>query len=516
MHSGIPEQWDDSSPSNAWKSSVHGAEARPSRLSLSTPTRQTSAPSTRQMASIMTHIAADVVQADIDAVAERLLGKTRLERRVLCCSCVVLLIWMACVCMMLLATGLLYELYTTDQSRKRYEISSANKVAVRASAALSSSIAARDALDYAIQRKFYFEPFDVATVLQTLAPVMAVHPSVRAVELAFTTSQSIRVSRRFGYGPALNLQVQSDESTCLQQLGPLGCLSNSSKASSQSWYQLGLTLAAGQEAGNQSLAQAISGFEASFSWVDSPGFVPSGINNTGGQARQTLSISNSLAWTGGGNVAVAWAPAYSLIFRSLFPGTMGTLSVIGRVTIDVSSLSASGILEDSARIGPSGGVYICDTSGNVIASILQGEQALITSTQGVVRFRKAWELAASWASDLTPDLFSASATSQVRRGNFRITVHPFTSRGLGRFRVLLAAEIGAFADPSLVTCSLMGKLATGSPPIMFFLIWLTLRGCRFRDYLAEKRRVYDEMTAAVREEERMRRLAVKKRPRVRG
>ena len=40
--------------------------------------------------------------------------------------------------------------------------------------------------------------------------------------------------------------------------------------------------------------------------------------------------------------AVAWAPAHSLIFRSVFPGSRGNLSVIARAVVEAGAEGGEG------------------------------------------------------------------------------------------------------------------------------------------------------------------------------
>lgn len=437
-----------------------------------------------------------------DAMLKHGLAESYIKARI-CCTFTVATVWIVCCCGLLLSCGLVYQFLTTDQARQHYMVSASNRVAIQATPALSCAIACRDVLDYAIQRKFYFDPLDTVTILQTLSPVMSAYPSIRAVDLVFTTMPySVTVSRLYGYGSGLRLLVQSDEPTCLPNLGPFGCSRAPNRADSTSWYQLGLVLPGGQEADNVTLPQAAAVYESSYIWFASPGFVQAGANNTGEGATMPSSDPNNrpgmVGWTAGGSYAAAWDAAYSLVFRSTFPGTMGSLSLVGRATIDVNLISSASLLQDM-MLG-TGGVYICDNLGAIIASLQQGEQVTVSNTEGDVRFRYAWELARPWASGLTQSMFSNGQVNQIASSGFRVMVTPLTSRGLGHFRVLMASDAVVYSDSMLLLCCWVAQIIVGLPLAIVFLTYVTFKCCRKWEKRRELRRISDEALAAMRHE----------------
>lgn len=136
-----------------------------------------------------------------------------------------------------------------------------------------------------------------------------------------------------------------------------------------------------------------------------------------------------------------WLTAYSLVFRSVFPGTRGKLSVVGRATLSIDGLRSGGALATGLGDGLSASslVVVCDSAGVVVAAQEPGLQLLVESPSGRVRFRKAWEMEGPWASGLSPGAFQAAGTSFDAEG-FHVAVVPLLGRGLEGFFVVVAVE----------------------------------------------------------------------------
>jgi len=388
-------------------------------------------------------------------------------------------LWCFVASLLLIMISGVYEGSAVDGACARYAASKAERVGAEVASVLSAALAVYDAMDYAIQQKVYFEPLDYVTVQKTLAPMFISHEAIRSVDIAFIDrNSSITVRRRWKEGNASVIQpfekvliMQSNAPDCYETLGQSGCLA-AVPPLDQPWYQVGSQLPGNQESssvgksGYDDLQSAAVG--SAFRWLDSPRFVP--------RFRNTSVVASG----GVGERAqaeIAWLPAYSLVFRSVFPGTQGVLSLIGRITLEISGLRAKRRLQQTTWLGSQGAVYVCDRGGALIAADAPGQQAFVQSPTGRTRFRRAWELNASWARELSSaDL--AGGAQELGLGDFRVAVAPLPGRGMEHFRVLVAAERQPFVDLSMK--SILGRATTlvalpYPAGLTILLLWLTHR-----------------------------------------
>lgn len=336
--------------------------------------------------------------------------------------------------MLLITASQLYKGPAIDEARERYATVGAERVGVEAVAVLSAAIAVRNSVDYAVQRKLYFDPMDYVSAKLAVEPVMVALPQITTVELAFIgRNESLMVRRRDGgqgEGSTSQVLVQSDVPDCIEKLGTLGCL-QALPAREQPWYDLGLTLADGPFS-----------TQPAFRWVDAPGFVERVKVLAANSTEKLIAKSTPRR-------EIAWDPAYSLVFRTVFPGTGGTLSLIGRVTMEVSSLNNNRRLVDEARLGVLGKIYICDHRGILIGAANEGEQVLMRSGTGRIRFRSVWELSEPWAQSLSAADFPPGKQKSFTAEGFQIVLAPLKGNGMGHFSVLTVAEKGPFTDDTL-------------------------------------------------------------------
>lgn len=386
------------------------------------------------------------------------------EQRIVAGALCTFIFWGLLASAMLFFFVIQYTGAAVNDVRSRYVAARAQQVASRMAKVLNAALAARDALDYAVQRKLYYDPLDSTAIQLALQPVMSAEPFLRSVDLGFDSrNESLTVHRHLAGG---GLLVQSDEPDCFQKLGPLGCLS-AQPARQQLWYRQGLGLPGGAAAEQSS--DVTGNLVDSFDWVDSPGFVPGGANATGQGATlvgtdgdRSFGVPGDTGWSGGGCPAVAWASAYSLVFRSTFPGTGGALSVIGRVTLEVDQLSAADLLQTD-RLGRQGAVYICDSSGFVVVAAQPGEQLFAIAPSGRLRFRRVWELSHSWAKDLRLEDFLAQEQQSLLINGFHVTLVPMTARGLRHFRTVVVAEKEPFVDNTLARVCTLAEVWVAMP-----------------------------------------------------
>ncbi|CAL1139841.1 unnamed protein product [Cladocopium goreaui] len=262
------------------------------------------------------------------------------------------------------------------------------------------------------------------------------------------------------------LLVQSDSEDCFEKLGRFGCL-DGAPFREMSWFQIGLKLPGGQEADNS------TGPPMSFQWNEGPGFVPH--------------VEGALVQSAR---AVAWSPAHSLIFRSVFPGSRGNLSVIARAVVEVTEVASEDRLDDKETLGdlgavrcprdpgisvppiPTAKIYVCDASGTLISTLMPGQKALIESPTGVAHFRSMWELS-GWAAEVGKQYFEEarqSGTSSFQAGTVHVAIRAV--RGNHHFFVVAASQRNAFADPSmeLICSAAQGIVVSPYPAVAIVLV----------------------------------------------
>lgn len=345
--------------------------------------------------------------------------------------------WVLLASSFLIGVGVAYRHGAVHDARKRFATASAEQVGLRAAALLNVALTARDAMDYAVQHKLYYEPADYDATRFTLAPLLAASPALRAIDMAFTGRNLTLAVQRWPVGwpgqpeQGPPLLVQSNAVDCFQTLGRLGCLSGQ-KANGEAWFRHGSNL------------PAVDGFQ----WMDMPGFVP----HLGDRGSPVTSRST-----------VAWAPAYPLVFRSLFPGTGGGLSLIGRITLDVGELRSSSQLLNSTALDGGGAILVCDHNGLVVAASEPGWQLLAESPLGQPRFRYAWEFDAIWSQHLRAADFKEGAVLERGGDGFHIAIVPVQGRGMQPFRVVVALAREPFEDGKLISLWKLAELAVALP-----------------------------------------------------
>jgi len=344
----------------------------------------------------------------------------------------VVLSWVLVMTVFLAILSDRYLLTIVDTTRDRYVLSSSQRVGAKVAQVLEGAHGARQAIDYAVQRQLYFEPLDYDALRMALEPAFAAFVSLRAVDIGFDTkNDSLTIRRQIGSGAQKELLVQSDALDCFEKLGRYGCLSAPS-AREEQWFKLGLDLPGGMEADNHSdiLEEKLTNFR----WADGPGFVPHYAADI---------VANG--------TAVAWATAQSLIFRSVFPGTSGQLSLIARAVVEVTDFRAKNSLVDTERIGEAGAIFVTDALGTLLACQMPGEQALILPVSGATRFRKIWELGdVGWAESLNEATFANAPNEQsFKVDSVQVAIRKFTGRGNGHFFTVVVGDRIPFVDAAM-------------------------------------------------------------------
>lgn len=379
---------------------------------------------------------------------------------------------------LLVLFGVQYDQIVVYEDQVRYASSAAERAAVNAAAVLSAGVAARDAIDYAVVSKLYFEPFDYAAVRAAVEPVFAGFPSLRSVDLAFDGSENyITVRRLLHHNEAVGsfMSMSRDEINVRQEtalvmqssapdcttLGERGCLS-SANATKQRWFRLASGLWGGEEANGFRKA----GDEV-FRWDEQPGFVPRDPSRGGSAAN------------------VEWSAAYSLVFRSSFPGSSGKLSVVGRAVTDLAGLRAEEQLVD-LELGPNGAIFVCDGSGSLLAAAGAGQQAL-AQKGGTFRFKKIGEVGAGWAQQLKD---YNGKEQMFLHDSYVVAVQPILGRGLANFSAVVAAQRDMFIDERLTPMLDGAQLVAVIPYPVAFLTIMLLVAWRNRQRGRVMRRVH--------------------------
>jgi len=359
----------------------------------------------------------------------------------------IILSWVGSVSVCLMLVSLRYTGPVVDLARERYVLAAADRVGSEAAQVFGAADAARQAVDYAVQRQLYFEPEDYDDLSLALEPVFAAMKPLRAVDMTFDT-RNVSITLRRVVGKGIDkLLVQSDAADCFEKLGRFGCL-DGAPFWEMSWFQIGVNLPGGQEADNS------TGPPMSFQWNEGPGFVP----NVEGALVQSAR-------------AVAWSPAHSLIFRSVFPGSRGNLSVIGRAVVEVTDVAADNRLDDKETLGDIGAIYVCDAAGTLISTLMPGQKARIDSPSGVAHFRNVWELS-GWAAEVGKDYFDEAhqkGSASFQASNVHVAIRAV--RGSNHFFVVVASRRNAFADPSMeLICSVAQGIVVSPYPAVAIVL----------------------------------------------
>mmetsp|Transcript_95616 Transcript_95616/g.308524 ORF Transcript_95616/g.308524 Transcript_95616/m.308524 type:complete len:587 (+) Transcript_95616:101-1861(+) len=393
-------------------------------------------------------------------------------------AALLLLVWCLIASLLLVAAKLTYEGSSVENARARYAAVCAERAGAEAAGIFGAALSVYDAVNYAVQRKLYFEPLDYGMVKQILSPLFAAHGALRAVDLAFMGRNfSFSARRRWRTNTTHPnhsepiLLLQSNFSDCFDRLGETGCLS-AVPGRDQPWFTVGSALPAGQEsesigrAGYTSVKRSALG--SAFRWLDGPRIVPRDQNTSvfaGGRIRPEGDLVQA---------AVTWEPGYSLVFRSTFPGTSASLSVVGRATVRVDGLAEGGVLSDATWLGASGAICIVDRHGVLVAAASSGDLLFVQAGTGRVRFRRLWELDAAWARSMQGHDFSASGLQHLDAENFHIVVAPLPGRGMEQFRAVVAAEREAFVDLEMTSQLGRGMTVIALPypaAVMVLLVW---------------------------------------------
>jgi len=358
----------------------------------------------------------------------------------------------------------MYNNSAVNFTRERYAAAAAERLCVQAAGLLTSAIAVRDALSYAIERNLYVEPMDYRAIARALEPTFAASRAAWAVDLGFIgRNASVTVRRQLSNVSDAAMIVQSDAPDCRSALGKLGCLSaDTVPAKAQHWYTLALALPGGQELEQDYRVGAITEANSAFTWMDGPSFVALDPN-----------VTSPFLAGGSSQNHVPWEAAYSLVFRILFPGSAGTASLVGRILLKLTPLRQPELLSDP-RLGEQGFLFVCDDSGALLAASKPGYQVVREAPTGTVRFRRAWELDFPWASHLQEADFQGGHRSFDAEG-FHVAVAPVRGRGMERFYALVVAEKTAFVDNGFGAMSIVSQVLALLPYPVGYLIYLAYR-----------------------------------------
>jgi len=152
--------------------------------------------------------------------------------------------------------------------------------------------------------------------------------------------------------------------------------------------------------------------------------------------------------------------------------------------VTVDDLTQPSIVADPEHLGAEGSICIVDKKGNLIAAENLGSLLYVQSGTGRARFRYLWELNTPWARS-TQDLdLTSSGVHHLQSEGFRVVVAPLTGRGLGQFRVVVAAQLYPFLQPKITSLLGRGIVAVILPyPVAAFLL---LVGYLYYKYRARK------------------------------
>jgi len=279
----------------------------------------------------------------------------------------------------------------------------------------------------------YFEPMDYAVIERILAPIFVAAPAIHTVDIAFSDRAAAILARRHG---SESILVQSDAQDCWK-VGVLGCSIREMPAKESAWYQQGAGLER-PEGGQES--------HSPFLWFG-PEFVPREAEVTEGSTYGSL----------------IWAPSYSVVFSSIFPGTRGELRAVGKVTLEISGVSS--VLQDK-QLGDGSAVYLVDNAGIIVAAVKPGQQIVLEKSSASVRFRRIWEVPEPWSADLEEvfvDGKKGVESKKVLADGTLVIVSPFHGERMSNFRVVIIAQRAPFANSILSAACITSFVAAGLP-----------------------------------------------------
>jgi len=373
-----------------------------------------------------------------------------------------------------------YLFVAIDGVRDSYVTNGASgRIKADAAAAFTSVLGARDAVHYAIRTKLYFEPQDYDVVQSILAPIFASKPLIYTVDLGFSDRPASIQMRRLGSGSVL---IQSDADDCFLISG-MGCSVKNTSAHETGWFQAGLRFA------RQEYRTFASSGESIFQW-SGPEFI----------AKPGKSVEGSTN-------TVVWGPSYSLVFYTIFPGTMDKLYAIGKVTMDLSEMGDS-VLQDEA-LGLHGRVYICNRQGAIVSSREPAEQVVVARPSGQLLFRRIWELPDPWAQQLDAEvLVSTEEQNFELQDGTLVHVSPFAANdealkalGMDDFVVIVVTTRASFTDSILSVYCAVSFVVAYMPYVNIALIVFVFLARRRQTFSTLSRRMnaVEEAKAALQE-----------------
>lgn len=355
----------------------------------------------------------------------------------------VLVFWVVMASILMAFVAHQYMFVVVDEVREWYVfLGCAARVKAQAATFFSAVFNAHDAVSFSIRTKLYFEPMDYAVVERILAPIFVAAEAIHTVDIAFSDRPTAILVRRNGPNDIL---VQSDADDCYL-VGVLGCSIREVPAKESVWYTQGKALNDGESAGRQN----------PFLWYG-PEFVP--VEGGGGAE----GISNALRW----------APSYSLVFSSVFPGTRGAIVAVGKVTLEISKISA--ILDDP-QLGEGSQVYLIDNVGAIVSARKPGEQVFLEPSSGRVRFRRIWELDTPWAEPLREAFLEDSSAERklVLGDGTLVIVSPFEGESTNNFRVVIVAQRTQFANGTLSAVCIASFVACSLPYVIAVSVMIVM------------------------------------------
>lgn len=399
-------------------------------------------------------------------------------------GCAVLM-WLVLLPLLLLLITYRYTFIVIDDTREWYGVNGCAEWAKAVVAyEFNSALAAHATVHRSARMGIYRTAEDLDTVEHMLAPIFQGTAMLQSVDLAFANANfTLRATWDGDVGGRLLLQSSADDCA---SLGPDACFDDTGY---RTWYTFGeaLPLTTSEEA-----AQGNGTGDGAFGWPGTPELLTE--NSTDGMKAPESEDGEPVA-----------LPALRLVFRSSFlPAGEASPLFMGRVTFELGRLSGGRLKDD--RLGDDGRVYVCDSSGTLLAARDPKSLVFTDISSGAMRLKHIWELGDSGEAPVPSSVLRQMVQKAFSNGYAADPVTSFTdgtlvvvsllSPPLENFAVVVVVPSWEpFANTTILWLSLVSAFIAPLPYAFALAALIFLFGHHCRNFLTKGRHVYPDAAA---------------------
>jgi len=390
-----------------------------------------------------------------------------------------IIVWAVVLSILLLIIPIAYLNEVISWDRAQY-LSSGIATIIRSKLEreLMAAVQAQTALRAVHRASILHGASDTVTLERALVPIFAATTCLHEVEVVFPRESAISTvvgSTLNSESNEIELTFQSNSLSCYLY-GMQGCLSGSIPAKTHpKWYATVMTFdskAAIYEAETAAIAEASKSTGLSESGSSSTVTTEAAAivlgdyeleTDAGGW--QSAPVFNRVSGTGDDWAVDTYLPVYNYLFRlSAFDVEDGAVpEMIGRVAVNLGALSGS-ILQDES-LGPSGEVWLLDSSGVILAAKSRID-TLVMESSGTFRLKKLSEVTSlePLAATLSGILSNGEdADFSVGEGETHAAV-AFLASPMDQYAVLVMTPVlDEFRDGAMFATSVTCLIFAGLP-----------------------------------------------------